>query len=110
MEETAQSVKKKVWEISFAKSLIEVRLFFKRLFLPGIKTFSEIFQSVINECAKYLVDIRIGRSFPRKKNEYRSITRGKNKRRGRKPAKTKPNDERQKECVIPCKDGLYLLS
>lgn len=110
MQKAAENLKKKVWEISFAKSLIEVRLFFKRLFSQGRKTFSEIFQSVLDECAKYLVDIRRGRFFPRSKNEYRSIARGKNKRRGRKPAKIKPNDERQKECLIPSKGGLYLLS
>ena len=83
MQNTAQNLKKKVWEISFAKSLIEVRSFFKRILLPGRKTFSEISQAVLDECAKYLVDIRIGRSFPRNKNEYRRIARGKNKRQGR---------------------------
>lgn len=74
--------------ISFAKVLEEVRLFMRKITsqLYG-ETFESCIQELIAKCAKFLIDIRPGRSFPRDKQIYRRISRGLVKKRRGRPTK-----------------------
>ncbi|HCE44474.1 MAG TPA: hypothetical protein DET40_13075 [Lentisphaeria bacterium] len=99
-------------DISFAKVFTEVKIFLRKItstIHPG--NFASCHFELMCRCAKYLVDIRPDRSFPRDKQLYRRISRNlQRKRAGRPPiiidTKKTPRPE-----LLPSANGvIFLLS
>jgi hypothetical protein len=72
--------------ISFSKTLLEVKMFLRKITSQSGGAFAKLYSELIASCAKLRIDIRPVRSFPRDKIAYRRISRKLlKKRRGRKP-------------------------
>lgn len=98
--------------ISFVKVLEEVRLFLRKITSPlHGGTFGSCLRELIARCAKFLIDIRPGRSFPRDKQEYRRISRGLVKKgRGRPPTKYHAVKTQKPELLKSKNNVSFLLS
>lgn len=103
-----------VARLSFARSLTETRLFFKRLLSSAKQTFWDPFYTAfISSCAKYPIKFKPDRQFHRNKQLYRKKSRGLEQLpAGRKSvtAKTASTPQYQPETLKNIKGVLYLLS
>jgi hypothetical protein len=84
----------KVGQLSFSRSLTQIRVFFRRLArLPRLSG-QTLYASLIQTCSTLQLRIQPGRSFPRDRQEYRRKKRGlPPKRRAAKPVTSRPKPQ-----------------
>lgn len=99
-------------DISFSKVFAEVKIFLRKI-TSAIhpKDFSSCHFELMCRCAKYLVDIRPDRSFPRDKQFYRRISRNLQKKRAGRPAIIIDTKKTPRPELLPSVNGaIFLLS
>lgn len=107
MLEAARRGKVTVAQLSFSRSLTQIRVFFRRLCRFPLPHWEHLYADLINACAAFLVRIKPGRSFSRDRQQYRRKARGlEPTRRGKKPVTTpvpsRPKPEvRYDHCLLP---------
>lgn len=107
MLEAARRGKVTVAQLSFSRSLTQIRVFFRRLCRLPLPHWEHLYADLINACAAFLVRIKPGRSFSRDRQQYRRKARGLEPTRpGRKPVTTpvpsRPKPEvRYDHCLLP---------
>jgi len=97
-------------DISFAKVFTEVKIFLRKItstIHPG--NFASCHFELMCRCAKYLVDIRPDRSFPRDKQLYRRISRNLQKKRAGRPPIIIDTKKTPRPELLPSANGVILL-
>lgn len=111
MLEAARSRRLPPARLSFARALTEARVFLPRTVAAGHAATAAALAEFVSQCARYVVAVRPGRSFPRDPQEYRAKARGSGRRaRGRpaKPVRILP--EPVEETLTDTKGMTYALS
>ena len=97
--------------LSFARALTEARVFFPRTAADGHAATADALAEFVSQCARYVVTVRPGRSFPRDPQEYRARARGIGRRARGRPAKpAKIPHEPVEETLTDSKGMTYALS
>jgi hypothetical protein len=102
-----------VAKLSFARALIETRLFFNRLMITyDVLLWSCLWEAYVQSCSKHRVRSKPGRQFPKDRQQYRRKSRGLEKRcPGRKPKYNAPAKPRiAPETRKDSKGRIFLLS
>lgn len=98
--------------LSFCRALTEARVFLKKLSSQTCKIdWSSAYRHFRNQCAKFIIKVKPGRSFPRDKQVYRKKGRGLlRKPVGRPPSVVPPPLPPEDEFITNQKGISYLLS
>jgi len=102
-----------VAQLSFARALIETRLFFNRMMITyDVILWSSLWEAFVQCCSRHRVRSKPGRQFTRDRQKYRRKSRGLEKRRpGRKPKFNAPEQLRiAPETRKDTKGSIFLLS
>ncbi|MFH0811301.1 MAG: hypothetical protein V2A69_00485 [Pseudomonadota bacterium] len=113
MLEASRSANVSVAQLSFARALTETRLFLKLLLTTaGELLWPSIWEAFVHCCARHRVKFKPDRQFPRDRQQYRTKSRGLERRpRGRKPKYNALTPQQPKrETLKDSKGNVYLLS
>ena len=113
MLKAAKSRRLRPARLSFSRALTEARVFLRRIAGAALAVARRAYHEFVRECARYVVKIKPGRSFPRNKQEYRAKARGLEKRRPGRPGKSSEPftfENSMPETITYVNDGVYALS
>jgi len=113
MLDAAKSRRLRPARLSFSRALTEARVFLRRIAGAALVGARHAYREFVRECARYVVKVKPGRSFPRDPQECRAKARGLDpKRRGRpgKPSEPFEHQNSLPETITFVNDGVYALS
>jgi len=97
--------------LSFARALTEARVFLQRAAGASPDESADALTEFVSQCARYVVAVKPGRSFPRDPQEYRAKARGTRRRARGRPAKAAQILRQPDEETITDEKGMtYSLS
>ena len=99
--------------LSFSRALTEARVFLRRVAGAALAAARKACQEFVQQCARYVITVKPGRSFPRDRQEYRANARGlrqKPRGRPRKPTEPYALENSMPETLTSQKGETYALS